>query len=198
MASAVHPQQTNGLPKNPTVAGARPPVKKPYTPAKRQQVNGARTAATQNSARPVPSKAASIAGETGGGVTSAYAIMASRIANRVAEMAESITFVERPQQQPSSEQPAPPPTTETEKRRPRKLEMRLPSSSPDSIAFSAPFLDNTLQKMLQLQNRMLKSTAELSKSQGVDEKLVKEHASQSAELSRIVALICAEKARQGA
>jgi len=29
------------------------------------------------------------------GVGSAYAIMANRIANRVAEMAESITFVER-------------------------------------------------------------------------------------------------------
>lgn len=94
MASAVHPQQMNGLPKKPTAAGSRPAVKKPYTPAKKQQVNGARTAA-QNSARPVPNKAASIAGETGGGVTSAYAIMASRIANRVAEMAESITFVER-------------------------------------------------------------------------------------------------------
>ena len=31
----------------------------------------------------------------GEGVTSAYSIMANRIANRVAEMAESITFVER-------------------------------------------------------------------------------------------------------
>jgi hypothetical protein len=76
--------------------------------------------------------------------------------------------------------------------------MRLPSSGADSIAFSAPFLDNTLQKMLQLQNRMLKTTAELSKAEGVDEKLVREHAGQSAELSRIIALICAEKARQGA
>lgn len=75
--------------------------------------------------------------------------------------------------------------------------MRLNGSSQDEIAFSAPFLDNTLQKMLQLQNRMLKSTADLSK-EGVDEKIVKEHAAQSAELSRIVALICAEKARQGA
>lgn len=85
-----------------------------------------------------------------------------------------------------------------EKKKPRKLEMRLANSGSDSIAFSAPFLDNTLQKMLQLQNRMLKSTAELSKTEGVDEKIVKEHASQSAELSRIIALICAEKARQGA
>ena len=75
--------------------------------------------------------------------------------------------------------------------------MRLDGSSKDSIAFSAPFLDNTLQKMLHLQNRMLTTTADLSKSD-VEEKLVKEHASQSAELSRIIALICAEKARQGA
>lgn len=76
--------------------------------------------------------------------------------------------------------------------------MRLNQSSPDSIAFSAPFLDNTLQKMLHLQNRMLKTTAELSKADGVTDALVKEHAAQSAELSRIIALICAEKARQGA
>lgn len=76
--------------------------------------------------------------------------------------------------------------------------MRLNNSSPDAIAFSAPFLDNTLQKMLMLQNRMLKSTAEMSKAEGINEKMVKEHAAQSAELSRIIALICAEKARQGA
>ena len=63
------------------------------------------------------------------------------------------------------------------------------------MAFSAPFLDNTLAKMLQLQNRMLMSSAEISKS-GVEEKIVKEHASQAAELSRIIAMICAEKARQ--
>ena len=84
-----------------------------------------------------------------------------------------------------------------EKRKPRKLEMRLPSSGSGNVSFSAPFLDNTLQKMLQLQNRMLTTTAELSKS-GTDEKVIKEHASQSAELSRIIAMICAEKARQGA
>lgn len=78
--------------------------------------------------------------------------------------------------------------------------MRLQNnlSSSDQIAFSAPFLDNTLQKMLSLQNRMLKTTAELSKAEGVEEKVIKEHAAQSAELSRIIALICAEKARQGA
>jgi septal ring-binding cell division protein DamX len=48
-------------------------------------------------ARPVQNKAASVAGgdNYAQGVGGAYAIMASRIANRVAEMAESITFVER-------------------------------------------------------------------------------------------------------
>ena len=76
--------------------------------------------------------------------------------------------------------------------------MRLNSNSQEQVAFSAPFLDNTLQKMLMLQNRMLKTTAELSKAGGVEEKVIKEHASQSAELSRIIAMICAEKARQGA
>jgi hypothetical protein len=76
--------------------------------------------------------------------------------------------------------------------------MRLNGTSADSVAFSAPFLDNTLQHMLQLQNRMLKTTADLSKSEGVSEGTVKEHAAQSAELSRIIAMICAEKARQGA
>lgn len=86
-----------------------------------------------------------------------------------------------------------------EKKRPRKLEMRLANgNSQEQVAFSAPFLDNTLQKMLMLQNRMLKTTADLSKSEGVDEKVIKEHAAQSAELSRIIAMICAEKARQGA
>lgn len=76
--------------------------------------------------------------------------------------------------------------------------MRLNTSSPDAVSFSAPFLDNTLQKMLTLQNRMLRSTADLAKTAGVEEKVIKEQASQSAELSRIIALICAEKARQGA
>ena len=85
-----------------------------------------------------------------------------------------------------------------EKKKPRKLEMRLNGGSADSVAFSAPFLDNTLQKMLQLQNRMLTTTADLSKTEGVEEKVIKEHAAQSAELSRIIAMICAEKARQGA
>ncbi|KAL1311018.1 hypothetical protein AAFC00_001236 [Neodothiora populina] len=167
--------------------------------------NGAHRAngATAAKPRPTPSrapaprapKAHSVSGGEvqANGVTSAYAIMANRIANRVAEMAESITFVERPKtQQPLNDnEPA-------EKKRPRKLEMRLDNTASDGVAFSAPFLDNTLQKMLHLQNRMLKSTAELSKTEGVDERIVKENAAQSAELSRIIALICAEKARQGA
>ncbi|KAK5131526.1 hypothetical protein LTR08_000853 [Meristemomyces frigidus] len=178
--------QLNGVPKK--AAAARAPARKPTGQASRPPPSAAARKA------PAP-KAASVAGgEQNGGVTSAYAIMANRIANRVAEMAESITFVERqqpgqqPQEQPQSD----------EKKRPRKLEMRLNGGAADSVAFSAPFLDNTLQKMLQLQNRMLKSSAELSKVEGVDEKIVREHASQSAELSRVIALICAEKARQGA
>jgi hypothetical protein len=88
---------------------------------------------------------------------------------------------------------------ESGRKAPRKLEMRLPpGGGGQSVAFSAPFLDNTLQKMLQLQNRMLTTTAQLSKSEGVDESVIKEHAAQTAELSRIIAMICAEKARQGA
>jgi len=90
---------------------------------------------------------------------------------------------------------------ESGKKAPRKLEMRLPpggNNGGSSVAFSAPFLDNTLQKMLQLQNRMLTTTAQLSKSENVEESVIKEHAAQSAELSRIIAMICAEKARQGA
>lgn len=88
---------------------------------------------------------------------------------------------------------------ESGRKAPRKLEMRLPpGGGGQSVAFSAPFLDNTLQKMLQLQNRMLTTTAQLSKSENVEESVIKEHAAQSAELSRIIAMICAEKARQGA
>lgn len=193
MATAVH--QPNGVARK--QPAPRAPIKKPYTPAssqvKRPLANDT-ARAPQKAAAPVQNKAASIAGESPvNGVTSAYAIMASRIANRVAEMAESITFVERPK----AREPEVPAAVE-EKRRPRKLDIRLNTNSDEHIAFSAPFLDNTLQKMLQLQNRMLKTTADLSKAEGVDEKVIKEHAAQSAELSRIIALICAEKARQGA
>ncbi|TKX21724.1 hypothetical protein C1H76_6220 [Elsinoe australis] len=179
-ANGVH--QANGITR-PVANGA---------PARRQ-ARSASLPKNQMVRKPAPPKAHSAAGDNPQqGVTSAYAIMANRIANRVAEMAESITFVERPK-------PGQPQFGEAEepKRAPRKLEMRLPTSGPDSVSFSAPFLDNTLQKMLTLQNRMLKSTAELSKS-GVDDKVIREQAAQSAELSRIIALICAEKARQGA
>ena len=101
-------------------------------------------------------------------------------------------YRQKPQQQAAPAEPE-------DKKKPRKLEMRLGQNGAgggDSVQFSAPFLDNTLQKMLQLQNRMLTTTAELSKSEGVEEKTIKEHASQSAELSRIIAMIAAEKARQ--
>lgn len=74
--------------------------------------------------------------------------------------------------------------------------MRLRAVEKDSVAFSAPFLDNTLQKMLLLQNRMLQSAADLSKAEGVSDKVQREQAAQAAELSRIIAMICAEKARQ--
>ncbi|KAI6815561.1 hypothetical protein KC367_g1273 [Hortaea werneckii] len=184
--------QLNGVPRKP--AAPRAPVKKPAT-GQATRTTGTAARQAQSKAAPVQNKAASVAGgEDGGygGAGSAYSIMANRIANRVAEMAESITFVER--QKPQAQQQ---PEVE-EKRRPRKLEMRLNGGTAESVAFSAPFLDNTLSKMLQLQNRMLKSSAELSKMEGVDERVMKEHAAQSAELSRIIALICAEKARQGA
>ena len=83
------------------------------------------------------------------------------------------------------------------KKPPRKLEIRLQNSSPDAVSFSAPFLDNTLSKMLALQNRMLHLGAELAKDDTVSEETKKEQFAQSAELSRVIALICAEKARQG-
>lgn len=82
---------------------------------------------------------------------------------------------------------------------PRKLEMRLPNNgaSPTNITFSAPFLDNTLSKLLALQNRMLSVSNDIAASDDVDEKTKQEQFAQSAELSRIIALICSEKARQG-
>jgi hypothetical protein len=78
--------------------------------------------------------------------------------------------------------------------------MRLPSSgqSPTNITFSAPFLDNTLSKLLSLQNRMLKVSNDIAASDDVEDNVKREQFNQSAELSRIIALICAEKARQGA
>ncbi|KAF2853796.1 hypothetical protein T440DRAFT_465555 [Plenodomus tracheiphilus IPT5] len=131
---------------------------------------------------------------------SPYTIMASRIANRVAEMAENMTFVERqqPQPQPQQQESQAPPSQNGAKKPPRKLEMRIPNSgaSPTNITFSAPFLDNTLSKLLTLQNRMLKVSNDIAACEDVDEKTKQEQFAQSAELSRIIALICAEKARQ--
>jgi hypothetical protein len=78
--------------------------------------------------------------------------------------------------------------------------MRLPPSaqSPTNVTFSAPFLDNTLGKLLALQNRMLKVSQDIAASSDVEESVKQEQFNQAAELSRIIALICAEKARQGA
>lgn len=67
---------------------------------------------------------------------------------------------------------------------------KLKYRRPEQIAFSPAFL--------RLQNRMLGTTAELSSMQDVSEKTVKEHAAQSAELSRSIAETGAEKARQSA
>ncbi|KAH7012392.1 hypothetical protein B0J12DRAFT_714830 [Macrophomina phaseolina] len=128
---------------------------------------------------------------------SAYEIMAARIANRVAEMAESMTFVERPVSAPAPAAQEAARTTANGKKPPRKLEIRLQNSAPDNVSFSAPFLDNTLSKMLALQNRMLHLGSELAKDENVSEEIKKEQFAQSAELSRVIALICAEKARQG-
>lgn len=52
--------------------------------------------------------------------------------------------------------------------------------------------------MLTLQARMLKVSNELGGATDVEEETKKEQYEQTSELSRIVALICAEKARQGA
>lgn len=73
--------------------------------------------------------------------------------------------------------------------------MRLETSK-DGVSFSAPFLDNTLTKMLKLQNEMLATGSELAKNSQVDEKVKKQQFAQTSELSKIIALICAEKARQ--
>ncbi|KAF1990053.1 hypothetical protein K402DRAFT_390370 [Aulographum hederae CBS 113979] len=148
------------------------------------------------------SMAASAPGTMNGAVNGAmahlspYEIMASRIMNRVGEMAENLTFAEKPK--PYQEIPGLPQTNGGGKRKPRKLELRLQNSSADAVSFSAPFLDNTLSKMLDLQTRMLKTGANLARSGDVSEEVKKEQFAQSAELSRIIALICAEKARQGA
>ncbi|KAF2097323.1 hypothetical protein NA57DRAFT_77576 [Rhizodiscina lignyota] len=157
------------------------PVGKAGAHIKRGSVNGA-----------VKSASGAAQAAANGVHLSPYEIMASRIANRVAEMAESITFVERPKTAPAHE------PTVSEKKKPRKLEIRLQNSGPDSVSFSPAFLDNTLKKMLDLQSRMLRVSAELGAAEDVEEEVKKEQFAQTSELSRIIALICAEKARQGA
>ncbi|OCK81210.1 hypothetical protein K432DRAFT_351507 [Lepidopterella palustris CBS 459.81] len=158
--------------------------------------NGAKVHTKPPAARPKKPAANGMAnGAMNGHIPSPYEIMASRIMNRVGEMAENISLVER--EKPS---PTPKESQQKTKKPPRKLEMRLGQSgtSPTNISFSAPFLDNTLSKMLALQGRMLKVGQELAASEDVEEEVKHEQFAQSAELSRIIALICAEKARQGA
>jgi len=96
----------------------------------------------------------------------------------------------------SYRRPVAEPEPQNGRKPPRKLEIRFPPSNGD-VQFSAPFLDNTLAKMLHLQNRMLKTGSEIAASDAPEE-VKREQFEQSAELSRIIALICAEKARQGA
>lgn len=94
MATQVQRPSVNGaIPRKPSTP--RAPVKKPATGATRAAASTV-SKPTQQKAAPISSKAYSVAGENPtNGVTSAYAIMASRIANRVADLAENITFSER-------------------------------------------------------------------------------------------------------
>jgi hypothetical protein len=75
----------------------------------------------------------------------------------------------RPGQQQQQQESAP--SVKAAKKPPRKLEMRLPNNgaSPTNVTFSAPFLDNTLSKLLTLQNRMLKVSNDIAASEDVDE-----------------------------
>jgi len=168
------------------------PVTKRPTPSYKK----AASVAGGNLRRPAGSATAAAAKRTQQATTSIngaspFEIMAARIANRVAEMAETVTFVER--QPPRQAEPAP---QVNGRKVPRKLEIRLPNANANGVKFSAPFLDNLLSKMLSLQNRMLMTGQDLGASEA-DEKVKREQFEQSAELSKIIALICAEKARQG-
>jgi hypothetical protein len=73
------------------------PVKKSYTPATGPAgTSHIARKPTQRAANPIANKAASVAGERPTEKPqSAYGIMVSRIANRVAEMAENVSFVEK-------------------------------------------------------------------------------------------------------
>jgi len=145
----------------------------------------AKTTATAAAAKKTPPVPLAMNG------VSPFEIMAARIANRVAEMAENVTFAER--QPPRYAEPEP---QTNGKKAPRKLEIRLPNANANGVKFSAPFLDNLLAKMLSLQNRMLMTGSDIAASEA-DDNIKREQFEQSAELSRIIALICAEKARQG-
>ena len=83
----------NGVMPRKPAAPRTAPTKRP---AAKQTPNGTAPRSYPKAA-PVPNKAYSVAGgeNASGNSASAYSIMASRIANRVAEMAESITFVEK-------------------------------------------------------------------------------------------------------
>ncbi|KAF2108417.1 hypothetical protein BDV96DRAFT_605780 [Lophiotrema nucula] len=159
-----------------------------------------KTPASRAKPKPSVKKAQSVANGAVNGAAqhaSPYEIMLGRVMNRVGEMAENISFVER--EKPAQQQQPASPTT-PKKKPPRKLEMRLPPGMQSSanVTFSAPFLDNTLSKLLSLQNRMLQVSNSIAQSEDVEESVKQEQFNQSAELSRIIALICAEKARQGA
>ncbi|KAJ8105753.1 hypothetical protein OPT61_g9990 [Boeremia exigua] len=227
MTSFVAPLPTSG-------AGSKTRLKTAIVPRTRMPASVASAPMNRTSAATSrPRKAASTAGKSTQGAVngvsngvqhhaSPYTIMASRIANRVAEMAENMTFVEREKYvcpsvsgrwtitarfhsspvRPCGRTPSQPQVEQkpVQRKPPRKLEMRLPNhgQSPTNITFSAPFLDNTLSKLLALQNRMLTVSNDIAASEDVDDHTKQEQFAQSAELSRIIALICAEKARQGA
>jgi len=85
--------QTNGYQPN-NVQSQSNGITRPIP--QRRQVRRPSLPNNQQVRKPQAQKAHSANGDSQSqGVTSAYAIMANRIANRVAEMAESITFVER-------------------------------------------------------------------------------------------------------
>jgi hypothetical protein len=73
------------------------PVKKSYTPATGPAgTSHIARKPTQRAANPIANKAASVAGERPTEKPqSAYGILVSRIANRAAEMAENVSFVEK-------------------------------------------------------------------------------------------------------
>jgi hypothetical protein len=73
------------------------PIKKPYTPGTESvAASHMMRKPTQMASNPIANKAASVAGERPTEKPqSAYGIMVSRIANRVAEVAENVCLVEK-------------------------------------------------------------------------------------------------------